>query len=407
MIDFKILLLGDDYVVTERIKRMTPSATIELEGTVAELKAAGVNVIGLNVGEPDFNTPENIVKACEKAIESGQTKYVSVAGIMPLRKAICRKLMEDNNVDYQPKEIVVSTGAKQALYNALLTICSPGDEVIIPTPCWVSYVEMVKLADAVPVLVDTEKNYQLDIEAIEKAITPKTKAIIINTPNNPTGAVYEENSLNDLGRLAVKNNFYVISDEVYEKLIYDGSKHVCIASLSEDIKAHSIIINGFSKTYSMTGWRIGYSAAPLDIAKGIASLQGHTTSNSTTFVQWAAIEALEGSSDTIESMRKKFDERRVYLLERLRNMPGITCSNADGAFYLLPDVSSYFGKSAGDKHIKDSFDFCSYMLEEAHLAIVPGAAFEAPKTVRIAYSNSIENIKEGMDNMESALVKLE
>lgn len=393
-------------MVTERIKRMTPSATIELEGTVAELEAAGVHVIGLNAGEPDFNTPENIVKACEKAIEDGKTKYISVTGIMPLREAICKKLNKDNNVEYKPKEIVVSTGAKQALYNAVLAICSPGDEVIIPAPCWVSYVEMVKLADAVPVIVDTDESFQLDIVAIEKAITPKTKAIIINTPNNPTGAVYTEKGLYALGQLAVKNNFYVISDEVYEKLIYDGRKHVCIASLSEDIKAHSIIINGFSKAYAMTGWRIGYSAAPMDVAKGIASLQGHTTSNSTTFVQWAALEALEGPSDTIEFMRQKFDERRVYLLERLTNMPGIKCSKADGAFYLLPDVSSYFGKSNGDKVIKDSFDFCNYMLEEAHLAIVPGAAFEAPKTVRIAYSNSLENIKEGMDNMEKALAKL-
>lgn len=393
-------------MITERIKRMTPSATIELEGTIAELEAAGVHIIGLNAGEPDFKTPDNIVRACEKAIEGGKTKYISVTGIRPLREAICRKLKKDNNVDYSPAEIVVSTGAKQALYNAILAICSPGDEVIIPTPCWVSYVEMAKLAEAVPVLVDTDRNFQLDIASIRKAITPKTKAIIINTPNNPTGAVYTEEALHALGRLAVEYSFYVISDEVYEKLIYDGRKHICIASFSEDIKANSIIINGFSKAYAMTGWRIGYSAAPPDVSKGIASLQGHTTSNSTTFVQWAALEALEGPSETIEFMRQKFDERRIYLLERLQSMRGITCSKADGAFYLLPDVSSYFGKHNGDKRIDNSIDFCNYMLEEAQLAIVPGAAFEAPKTVRIAYSNSIENIKEGMDKMEKALVKL-
>lgn len=393
-------------MITERIKRMTPSATIELEGTVAELEAAGVHVIGLNAGEPDFNTPDNIVKACAKAIENGKTKYISVTGIMPLREAICKKLKQDNNVDYKPNEIVISTGAKQALNNAVLAVCNPGDEVIIPTPCWVSYVEIVKLADAVPVLVDTTEDFQLDIAAIEKAITPKTKAIIINTPNNPTGAVYTEEDLYTLGRLAIKHDFYVISDEVYEKLVYDGRKHICIASFSEEIKAHSIIVNGFSKAYAMTGWRIGYSATPPDIAKGIASLQGHTTSNSTTFVQWAALEALEGPSDTIEYMRKKFDERRVYLFERLQNMQGITCSNAEGAFYLLPDVSSYYGKRCSDKIIRDSFDFCNYLLKEAHLAIVPGAAFEAPNTVRIAYSNSLENIKEGMDNMERALAKL-
>lgn len=393
-------------MITERIKRMTPSATIELEGTVAELEAAGVHVIGLNAGEPDFNTPENIVKACATAIENGKTKYISVTGIMPLRQAICRKLKKDNSVDYNPNEIVVSTGAKQALNNAVLAICDPGDEVIIPTPCWVSYVEMVKLADAIPILVNTQKSFQLDIAAIEKAITPRTKAVIINTPNNPTGAVYTEKVLYHLGQLAVKYGFYVISDEVYEKLIYDGRKHICIASFSEEIKAHSIIVNGFSKAYAMTGWRIGYTASPLDVAKGIASLQGHTTSNSTTFVQWAALEALEGPSGSIEFMRQRFDERRIYLLERLRSIQGITCSNAEGAFYLLPDVSSYFGKCYGDRIIGDSFDFCTYLLEEAHLAIVPGAAFEAPNTVRIAYSNSLENIKEGMDNMEKALVKL-
>lgn len=393
-------------MITERIKRMTPSATIELEGTVAELKAQGVRVIGLNAGEPDFNTPDNIVKACAKAIENGHTKYVSVTGIMPLREAICSKLEKDNNVNYKPNEIVVSTGAKQALNNAVLTVCNPGDEVIIPTPCWVSYVEIVKLAEAVPVLVKTANNFQLDIAAIEKSITPKTKAVIINTPNNPTGAVYTKESLDALGRLAVKHDFYIISDEVYEKLVYDGRKHICIASLSDEIKAHSIIVNGFSKAYAMTGWRIGYSASPSDVARGMASLQGHTTSNSTTFVQWAALEALEGPSDTIEYMRKKFDERRVYLLDRLQNMPGIICSNADGAFYLLPDVSSYYGKRYGNKTIDDSVDLCNYLLEEAHLAIVPGAAFEAPNTVRIAYSNSLENIKEGMDNMEKALAKL-
>jgi aspartate aminotransferase len=393
-------------MVTERIKKMTPSVTIELGGIIAELETKGINITRMNIGEPDFNTPENIVKACERAMKEGKTKYTSVTGIMPLRKAICKKLKDDNNVDYEPNGIVISTGAKQALYNALLTICNPGDEVIIPTPCWVSYVEMVKLAEAVPVLVDTDENFQLDISAIEKVITPRTKAIIINTPNNPTGAVYTEKDLHALGKLAVLYNFYVVSDEVYEKLIYDNRKHICIASLSEEIKAHSIVINGFSKAYAMTGWRIGYSAAPLDVAKGIASLQGHTTSNSTSFVQWAALEALNGSQDTIEFMRQKFDERRIYLLERLQSIQGITCPKADGAFYLLPDVSSFFGKCCGDKSIDNSVDFCNYMLKEAHVAIVPGAAFEAPNTVRIAYSNSLENIKEGMDNMEKALAKL-
>ena len=393
-------------MLTERITRMTPSATCELEGTVAELEAAGVHVVGLNAGEPDFDTPENIQEACFKAIREGKTKYIALAGLIELRRAICKKLKDDNGVDYEPNQIVVSTGAKQALYNSVMAVANPGDEVIIPYPCWVSYVEMVKLAEATPVLVKKKDDYQLDIEAIEKAITPKTKAIIINTPNNPTGAVYSRESLLALGELAVRHDLFVISDEVYEKLIYDDARHYCLASFSEEIKNHCIIINGFSKAYAMTGWRIGYSASPADLARGMASLQGHTTSNSSTPIQWAALEALCGQQDTIEYMRQKFDERRVYLYKRLCAMPGIRCNRADGAFYLMPDVSAYYGKSTGAYTIKDSVDFCKYMLDEAHLAIVPGAAFESPDTVRIAYSNSLENIAAGMDQMEAALARL-
>lgn len=393
-------------MISERIKRMTPSATIELEGTVAELEARGVHVIGLNAGEPDFATPGNIQAACGKAIAAGKTKYISVTGIMELKKAICAKFQRDNNVTYAPAQIVVSTGAKQALDNAVMTICNSGDEIIIPAPCWVSYVEMVKLADGVPVIVETDPNtFQLDMAAIEKAITPKTRAVMINTPNNPTGAVYTRASLKKLGDLAVARDFYIISDEVYEKLIYEG-EHTCVASLSKDIYEHTIVINGFSKAFAMTGWRIGYSASPQDVARGMASLQGHTTSNSTTFVQWAAVEALTGGEEAIIAMRKEFGERRKYLLERLRAMKGITCADAKGAFYLLPDVSHYFGKQAEGKILKDSFDFCKYLLDDARLAVVPGAAFEAPKTIRIAYSNSLANIKEGMDRMEQALAKL-
>ncbi len=393
-------------MITKRIEQMTPSATVVLEGIVADLEAAGVHVIGLNCGEPDFNTPDNIVKAVNQALAEGKTRYISVTGIAPLRKAICEKLLKDNNVSYEPNQIVCATGAKQALYNAIMAICNPGDEVIIPAPCWVSYVEMVKLAESKAVIVPMTKDFHLDLSEIEKAITPKTKAIMINTPNNPTGAVYSEEELRALGELAVKHGFYIISDEVYEKLVYDGRKHVCVASLSEEIKQWCITINGFSKAYAMTGWRLGYSAAPLDVTKAMAAFQGHTTSNSTTFVQWAAIEALYGPQDTIEFMRTKFDERRVYLLERLRAMEGVECGNAEGAFYLLPDISYYFGKSFEGKEIKDSADFAQYLLDQAHVAVVPGGAFEAPKTVRIAYSNSLENIKLGMDQMEAALKAL-
>ncbi len=394
-------------MVSKRIQQMTPSATIELEGTIADLEAQGVHVIGLNVGEPDFATPENIQKACAEAVAAGKTKYISVTGVAPLKQAICDKLQRDNNATYTPSQIVVSTGAKQALDNAVMAICNPGDEVIIPAPCWVSYIEMVKLADGVPVIVETDPTtFQLDMDSIKKAITPKTRAVIINTPNNPTGAVYTRESLQELGELAVAHDFYIISDEVYEKLLYEG-EHVCLASLSKEIYDRCIIINGFSKAFAMTGWRIGYSASSAELARGMASLQGHTTSNSTTFVQWAALEALQGGDDAVKAMCAEFAKRRIYLLERLRNMKGVTCPEAKGAFYLLPDVSSYYGKKANGKVIRDSFDLCTYLLEEVRVAVVPGGAFEAPNTIRIAYSNSLENIKEGMDRMEKALAELQ
>ena len=394
-------------MLTKRITQMTPSATIELEGIVADMHAAGVPVIALNAGEPDFPTPENIVRACTAAMEAGHTRYININGIIELREAICAKLLTDNHVSYTPNEIVVSTGAKQALFNAVEALIQDGDEVLIPTPCWVSYIEIVKLACGVPVLVPTLDSFHLDIDAIRGAITEKTKAIIINTPCNPTGAVYGEAELRALAELAVERNLFIISDEVYEKLVYDGQKHVCIASFSDAVRERCVIVNGFSKTYCMTGWRIGYCAAPAKIARGICSLQGHTTSNSTTFVQWAALEALTGPQDRVAFMRGEFDKRRKYLLERLSRIDGVRCANAEGAFYLLPDVSAYYGRVTPEgRTIADGSALCAYLLEQAHLAILPGSAFEAPKCVRIAYSNSLENIKLGMDAMEAALQAL-
>ena len=397
-------------MVSDRIKNLTPSATVELTSKVADMRAAGIDVIAYNVGEPDFNTPDNIIKACEKAMEEGKTKYTPASGIIPLRKAICKKLEKDNNVHYEMNQICVSTGAKQALNNAVLAICNPGDEIIVPTPCWVSYVEIIKLAEGKPVLVPTseQEGFQLNVDAIAKAITPKTRAILINTPNNPTGALYTEESLRALGKLAVEHDLYIISDEVYEKLIYGDRKHICPASLGEDVKEHTIVVNGFSKAYSMTGWRVGYTAAPADIAKGISSLQGHTTSNATSFVQWACLEALEERTDpAVETMRQEFNRRRDYLIQRLRAIPDVFCADADGAFYLMPNVSKYYGRKEEDgRVINNSSDFCNYILDEAKVAIVPGSAFEAPDNVRISYSNSMENIQKGIDRIEAAMAKL-
>ncbi len=394
-------------MLSDRILNMQPSATIEMEGRVAELRAQGVDIISLNAGEPDFNTPDNIKQACFDAVNRNETRYITVTGIMELKKAVCAKMLRDNGVECSPACVVVSTGAKQALYNAALAVCNDGDEVILPTPCWVSYVEIIKLAGAKPVLVPTKEDFQLDFDAIEGAITDRTKAVMINSPNNPTGAVYPEADMRHLADLAIAHDFYIISDEVYEKLIYGDAKHFCPAAASEEAKAHTIVINGFSKAYAMTGWRLGYSVSTPEIAKGIGALQGHTTSNSTTFVQWAGVEALNGPQDSVEKMVAEYARRREYLLGRLTAMPGITCANADGAFYLMPDVSSYFGKKTADGDvIKDSGDFCNYILDEAHVACVMGSAFEAPDKIRIAYSNSMEAIKEAMDRFEAAIAKL-
>ncbi|WP_330397340.1 pyridoxal phosphate-dependent aminotransferase [Maledivibacter halophilus] len=392
-------------MLTKRVKNMKPSATVELTAKVLDLKRQGVDVIALNVGEPDFNTPENVCRIGKKAIDEGFTKYTTVSGTVELREAICKKLLEDNKIKYSPKEIIVSTGGKQVLINAVLALCEEGDEVLLPTPCWVSYIEMIKLAGSKPVLIKTEEEdeFQLNIQKIKEAITDKTKAIIINTPNNPTGAVYTEETLRELGQLAVKHDFYIISDEIYEKLVYDGCKHISIASFSSEIKEKTIVVNGFSKAYAMTGWRLGYGAGPAEVIKGMTSLQGHMTTSANSISQMAAVEALEGPKESIDYMRTQYDKRRKYLLDRLNKMKDIRCSQARGAFYLMPNISSLFGKSYKGEIIKDSKDVANFLLDKAHIAVVPGEAFEAPENVRISYSNSLEKIKEAMDRMEKAL----
>jgi len=392
-------------MLSKRIKNMKPSATLGITAKVAELKKQGIDVIAFNVGEPDFDTPEHVGEAAKKAIDEGFTRYTPVSGILELKEAICKKLKDDNDLEYASNQITVSTGAKQALVNVLLTICNPGDEVILPIPCWVSYIEMIKLAESIPVLVPTEeeKGFQLDVVKVKEAITDKTRAIILNFPNNPTGAVYSEDILRKIGELAVKYDFYIISDEIYEKLIYDGEKHISIASLSEEIKEKTIVINGLSKAYAMTGWRLGYAAGPEKIIKGMNSLQGHMTSNANSITQKAAIAALTGPQDVVEQMRRQFDIRRKYLVDRLKHMDNIECAEPKGAFYVMPNITKFFGKEYKGKVVEDSSDFAGFLLEEAHIAVVPGAAFEAPGNIRIAYSNSLENIREGMDRMEKAL----
>lgn len=393
-------------MLSDRIRQMAPSATMELNSKIAKLRKEGKPIIALNSGEPDFNTPEPIIESAYRAMLEGKTKYTPTPGILELREAIARKLRVENKIDYTSDEIVVSSGAKFALASAFLVLCNPGDEVIIPTPCWVSYVEMVKLAGAKPVLVGVDSDHRLDPDQIEKAITPRTRALLINSPNNPTGAVYTEASLRAVADLALKHDFYIVTDEVYEKLIYSASPHVSIASFSPEVKERTITINAFSKAYSMTGWRLGYAAGPLKLIKGISDLQGHTISNVTSFAQWAGVTALESCDDFVEEMRQAFEQRRDYLFGRINALQGFRCPFPEGAFYLFPDVSELFGKAAGDRVIDGVPALADYLLDEAGVALVPGNAFEAPKAIRFSYSNSMEKLAEAMDRIEEALGKL-
>lgn len=394
-------------MISNLAKNITPSATCELEGVVADLKAQGIDVIEMNAGEPDFLTPYTIVRACEDAMAQGKMKYVNINGIMALREAIVKKLKRDNELSYDASQICVSTGAKQALFNAVLAVVNPGDEVLIPIPGWVSYSEMTKMAGGIPVYVKTKKDFHLDIDAIKAEVTEKTKAIMINSPNNPTGAVYSKEELEALASLAKEYDFYIISDEVYEKYIYGGKKHYSVAAVSEDAYQRTIVINGFSKAYAMTGWRIGYSAAAPEIATAITAIQGHVTSNSTTMVQWAAIEALDSGEDNVPSMLSMYQERRTYMLGRLQALPDVRCDEVDGAFYYMADFSAYMDRHlpSGEK-IESAVTLCDYLLKEAHVAMVPGEAFLAPGMIRFAYTSSVDKIKIGMDRIEKALKNL-
>jgi len=387
---------------------MKPSATIEITSKIAELKKDGIEIIGFNIGEPDFDTPENIREKAKEGLDLGHTRYTPAAGTIDLREEIGKKLYKDNNLKYTYKDIIVSNGAKQSIMNALLTLCEKGDEVIIPSPYWVSYIEMVKLTGAKPVLVqlDERDNFKLDIEKINNTITPKTKCIMLNSPNNPTGAIYSENHLREIGEICVDNDIYILADEIYEKLIYDGEEHISIGTLSEEIKDKTILINGVSKTYAMTGWRIGYAAGPRDIIKAMSDLQGHMTSGPNAPAQYASLEALRNTEKSVEVMVKEFDRRRKYIVDRLNSIEGITCNLPKGAFYVMPNVKGFYGKSSGSFKIENSMDLTNYLLEEAKIAVAPGEAFGINDNIRIAYSNSMENIEKGMDQMERALKKL-
>jgi len=395
-------------MISERASRIKPSATLAMDAKAKEMTAKGIDVVSFAVGEPDFDTPDNIKAAAIKAINSGFTKYTPVAGIPELKDAVINKFKRDNNLEYKRDEIVVSCGAKHSLYNVAQALYGPGDEIIIPTPYWVSYPDQVLLNDATPVFVETAEadRFRLRPEALSEKITKNTRAIILNFPSNPTGLTYDKKTLEGIAELVLKHNLYIISDEIYEKLLYDGTKHISIASIDWEVKKRTIVINGPSKTYSMTGWRIGYAAGDIDVMKAVANIQSQSTSNPTSISQKAAVEALNGPQDFIDTMVVEFDKRRRYLVGELNTIPGVSCLMPEGAFYAFANVKKIMGKSAGNRALNNSSDLAAYLLEDAHTALVPGSAFGAEGYIRMSYATSMEKIKEGVARIKTSLAKL-
>mgnify|MGYP003288493888 FL=1 len=394
--------------LSRKAQAIEPSLTLAITAKAKEMKEKGIDVISFSAGEPDFNTPKNIINAAIKAMEDGNTKYTSVNGILQLREAICKKFKDDNGLEYNPSQIVVSTGAKQSLANTFLAILNPGDEVIVSTPYWVSYPELIKLADGKPVFVegDEKSNYKFTKENLEKAVTAKTKAIVLNTPNNPTGTIYNKEELEVIADFAKKYNNIIISDEMYEKLIYDNENHISIASLSKDAYERTIVINGLSKSYAMTGWRIGYCAASEKIAKLMISIQSHVTSNVCSITQYAALEALSGPQDEITKMINEFEKRRNYMINRIESIDNLSIVKPKGAFYIMINIENCLGKEINGKILNDSMEFCASLLENEKLAVIPGKAFGLNNYIRVSYATSMEAIKEGLNRIESFIKKL-
>jgi len=390
--------------LSEKGLNISPSVTLEITAKAKSMKAQGIDVISFGAGEPDFNTPENIRKEGIRAIESGLTKYTPASGIIELKEAVCRKFKEDNNIEYKPENIVISSGAKHSIYNALMAIINPGDEVIIGVPYWVSYPELVKLAGGTPVLLHTkeENDFKFTVQDLDKVKTDKTKALILNSPSNPTGAIYYRDELEKIADWAVKNNILIISDEIYEKLVYDG-EHISIASLNDDIKDLTIVINGMSKAYSMTGWRIGFLAAHKEIAKVISNIQSHTTSNPCSISQYASVVGLTGDQSTVEEMKKHFKNRRDYMVETINSIKGLSCRKPKGAFYIMVNISQLKGTTIKGQYINSSLDLAKVLLDEARVAVIPGIGFGDDDYIRLSYATSMENIEEGLRRIKQVI----
>jgi len=393
--------------LSERARAIKPSPTFAVEAKAREMRARGIDVIGFGAGEPDFDTPEHIRDAGIDAINSGFTRYTPTAGIPELKEAIVAKLRRDNGLDYEPSQIIVSCGAKHSLYNAFQVLCGPGDEVIIPAPYWVSYPDQVRMSGARPVIVDTSStDFKITPRVLADAITPRTRAIILNSPSNPTGVMYSQDELSAIAEIVVKNDLFVVSDEIYERLLYRGAEFVSIAALGEEIKARTLVVNGVSKTYAMTGWRIGYAAGDSELISAMNKIQSHSTSNPCSISQRAALAAITGPDEPVQYMVEQFRVRGEYMHERLSGMPGIECVEPVGAFYCFPKVSSYYGKSLAGEVVKDSVSFADAILEKAHVAVVAGAGFGTEDYVRMSYATSLEKIKEGLDRLEQALSEM-
>ncbi|MEG5064697.1 pyridoxal phosphate-dependent aminotransferase [Microcoleus sp. B3-A4] len=377
-----------------RVGEVSPSITLAIAAKAKAMKAEGIDVCSLSTGEPDFDTPEHIKAAAKQALDEGKTKYGPVAGELQLKAAIARKLRDDNNLNYQPENIIVTNGGKHSLYNLMMALIEPGEEVIIPAPYWLSYPEMVKLASGKPVIVQTDAStgYKITPEQLSRAITPKTKLFVLNSPSNPTGMVYNPAEIKALAEVIVDRDILVVADEIYEKIIYDDAQHVSIGSLGKEIFDRTLISSGFAKAYSMTGWRIGYLAGPSELIKATGTIQGHSTSNVCTFAQYGAIAALESSQESVEKMRQAFAERRQVIFELLDAIPGISCIKPDGAFYMFVNIS---------KTGMNSLEFCDTFLEQQQVAVIPGIAFGADDHIRLSYATDLGTIKKAVERLDN------
>ena len=394
--------------ISTRARNLVPSATLAIGAKARQMQAEGIDVIGFAQGEPDFDTPEHIKEAAIQAARDGFTKYTATGGINELKDAVAVKLKRDNGLSYTRNQVLISCGGKHSLYNVFQALLDPGDEVIIPAPYWVSFPEQVKLCGANPVIVHATEpqGFRLNRQVLEPAVTPRTKLVVLNSPSNPTGAALSRTELEGIAALAVERGFAIVSDETYEALVYDGYRHVSIASLGDAISARTVVVNSMSKAYAMTGWRLGYAAGPAAVIQAMDGLQGQMTSNPTSFAQRGAVAALLGSQESTKRMREEFAKRRRYIVDRLRGMPGIRCHSPEGAFYVFPNVSGLYGKRYGAKTIVNSTEFTTFLLDAARIAVVPGVEFGSDSHIRISYATSMANIEKGMDRMAEAVAAL-